>query len=73
MGETLSTKSLSNDLVLEHSLTLFLKVRGYAITKFVRKQITRKQRDKKVEAGKRKSLRKELRDKSNCSNRKGKS
>ena len=47
--------------VLEHSLGLFLKVRGFAVTKLVRKKLLLEQKKNKAKAGsKRKALRKEL-------------
>ena len=46
--------------VLEHSISLFLKVRGFAVTKLVRKRIQLEQKKNKAKPGKRKALRKEL-------------
>ena len=47
--------------VLEHCIDLFLKVRGFAITKLVRRKLLLEQKKSKAKAGsKRKALRKEL-------------
>ena len=52
-------------LMLDHVVSLFVKVRGFAVTKLVRKQLQKKRKDAKVTAGSRKALRKELRNLSN--------
>ena len=49
-------------MVLDHILGLFFKVRGFAVTRLVRRQILQKRKASKIAAGTRKALRKELRD-----------
>ena len=49
-------------LLLDHVLTLFLKVRGFALVKLVRKELCKKRKNSKVAAGAKKALRKELQE-----------
>ena len=41
-------------------LPLFVKVRGFAVTKLARKQLQKKRKEAKVKAGSQRALRKEL-------------
>ncbi len=52
-------------LVLDHIVGLFFKVRGFAVTKLLRKQLQQKRKASKIAAGTKKALRKELRQLSN--------
>ena len=55
--------SIAELTVLEHSIELFLKVRGFAVTKLVRRKLLLEQKKSKAKAGsKRKALRKELKE-----------
>ena len=47
-------------IVLEHVLSLFLKIRGFAITRLVRKQMQLKRKNTKIAAGTKKALRPSL-------------
>ena len=49
-------------LLLDHVLALFLKVRGFALVKLVRKDICKKRKQSKVAAGTTKALRRELKE-----------
>ena len=49
-------------LLLDHVLALFLKVRGFALVKLVRKDICKKRKQSKTAAGTKKSLRRELKE-----------
>jgi len=53
-------KSEHKFLILDHVLGLFLKIRGFAVTKLLRKQLQQKRKASKHVAGSRKALRKEL-------------
>ena len=57
--------SVKKWIILDHVLALFVKVRGFAVTRLVRKQLQKKRKDAKIAAGSRKALRKELRNISN--------
>ena len=56
------TSEESKLLLLEHVLALFLKVRGFALVRLVRKDLCRKRKQSKVAAGTKKALRRELKE-----------
>ena len=58
--DNLVTGDVEKWLLLEHILGLFFKVRGFAVTKLLRKNMQKKHKEAKVKAGTRKALRKEL-------------
>ena len=59
-GHVIKTENDRKWVLLEHYLGVFLKVRGFAVTRLIRKQMQKKRKLSKGVAGTRKALRKEL-------------